>query len=245
MGGPASADGTYGRGEGNWRTRSSSSGTAERWPDLGFQKRRGSDAQRQSGHGIVSGREEANGEITIFDVFFRRFKKDFNLKIIADAVKEGVRDVVNAGSNAMVAATGMSSTTGRSSLHSTTSRASATSATNLSEAESRRITEDIGAPYSGDDSEGGEANEVEYVTVQLKNASQNFEGSSDGPSIFVKSTRLSQTLAHHVGGIYAMEFSPDGKFLATAERIQALSSGRLVKNNTSQRKITTMLEVAP
>ena len=82
MGSPASADGTYGRGEGNWRTRSSSSGTAERWTDLGFQKRRGSDAQRQSGHGIVSGREEANGEITIFDVFFRRFKKDFNLKII-------------------------------------------------------------------------------------------------------------------------------------------------------------------
>ena len=43
---------------------------------------------------------------------------------------------------------------------------------------------------------------VEYVSVHMKNVRKNVDGISDGPSIFVKNTRLSQTLAHHVGGVF-------------------------------------------
>ena len=109
----------------NLRSRSSSIGMVERWPDPGIQRVNESPQNHRLSNMGELGREEAKGEMTMFDVFFRKSKKDSNLRIIADAVKEGVRDVVTAGSNVasgVAAVTGISSTSSRGNVYSNTSR---------------------------------------------------------------------------------------------------------------------------
>ena len=158
---------------------------------------------------------------TMFDVFFRRRQKDSSLHMIAEAVKEGVRDVVHAASG-VAAATGIAGSTARSSTGSTPTEGmdSEKSFTSISDmAAGVGSHDDIDQSISGSvmTPNSDESVKTEYIPVHVLNKQKHFEGhSNDGPAIFVKSTRLSQTLTHHMGSIYVMEFSPDGKFLATA-----------------------------
>ena len=148
---------------------------------------------------------------TMYDVFFRRQKKDSGLHALAEAVKDGVRDVVHVAS----AATWISGRReSRAAGGADVSEKSFTSINDggLSNDDGDHSTHPsmlMGANISDD-------KKTEYISVHLQNRQKHFEGQKDGPGVFVKSTRLSQTLTHHMGSIYAMEFSPDGKFLATA-----------------------------